>query len=91
MKATKLKNAIKDPIITKSKSLFIEENIRLFDGIANNEDQSIFNILVIKYKMPIFYDKNIRHDNKNKNLVLHIVNTQPDRIPHYLYYCNKNT
>jgi hypothetical protein len=46
-------------------------------------DQSIFNILVVKYKMPVFYDKNIRQhsDNKNKNLVLNIINNRPDRIP----------
>jgi hypothetical protein len=48
-------------------------------------DQSIFNILVVKHKLPVFYDKNIGHDNnKNKNLVLHILNTQKDRIP-YLF------
>lgn len=38
VKATRLKNAIKDPIITKSKKLFIDENSRLFDSIANNND-----------------------------------------------------
>jgi hypothetical protein len=37
IKALKLKNAIKDPIITKSKTLFIEENSKLFDDIANNQ------------------------------------------------------
>jgi hypothetical protein len=38
-----------------------------------------------KHKLPVFYDKNIGHcDNKNKNLVLHILNTQKDRIP-YLF------
>ena len=48
-------------------------------------DQSIFNILVVKHKMSVFFDKNIGHnDNKNKNVVLHIVNTQHDRIP-YLF------
>ena len=38
VKATRLKNAIKDPIITKSKKLFIDENSTLFDSIANNND-----------------------------------------------------
>jgi hypothetical protein len=48
-------------------------------------DQSIFNILVIKHNMHVFYDKSIKHDNnKNKNLALHMVNSQHDRIP-YLF------
>jgi hypothetical protein len=38
-------------------------------------DQSIFNILVYKYDLPVFYSKNIGHnENKNKNIVLNIVN-----------------
>ena len=38
-------------------------------------DQSIFNILVIKHKLLIFYDKNVSHStNKNKNIVLNIIN-----------------
>lgn len=38
-------------------------------------DQSIFNILVIKYNLPVFYSKNIDHNtNKDKNLVLNVVN-----------------
>ena len=41
VRATKLKNAIKDPIITKSKTLFINENSRLFDDIANGDDNHI--------------------------------------------------
>lgn len=39
-------------------------------------DQSIFNILVIKYKLPVFYLKGILHDdNKNKNAVLAVINS----------------
>ena len=38
-------------------------------------DQSIFNILVLKYKYLVFHRKDIIHcDNKNKNLVLEVVN-----------------
>ena len=44
--ATKLKNAIKDPIIKKSKTLFINENSRLFDGIANADDDNENNELM---------------------------------------------
>ena len=44
--ATKLKNAIKEPIIKKSKALFINENSRLFDCIANGEDDNEKNILM---------------------------------------------
>jgi hypothetical protein len=44
-------------------------------------DQSIFNILVRKYDLPVFYSKNIGHvENKNKNAVLNVINntTTPD-------------
>ncbi len=38
-------------------------------------DQSIFNILVHKYKLLVFYCQNIKHnENKNKNIVLNIIN-----------------
>lgn len=38
-------------------------------------DQSIFNILVYKYKKFVFYSKDIGHNtNKNKNLMLEILN-----------------
>jgi hypothetical protein len=38
-------------------------------------DQSIFNILVRKYNLPVFYSKDIDHGaNKNKNRVLNSVN-----------------
>jgi hypothetical protein len=46
-------------------------------------DQSIFNILVRKYNFPVFYSKDINHDeNKNKNRVLNIINntTNPDNL-----------
>lgn len=42
-------------------------------------DQSIFNILVVKYGMPVFYSPDIRHDdNKNKNTVLQVLNNSAD-------------
>jgi hypothetical protein len=48
-------------------------------------DQSIFNILVIKHNMTVFYDKDITHaNNKNKNTVLNIINNQDYKIP-YLF------
>ena len=38
-------------------------------------DQSIFNILAIKHNCFVFYHKQIKHEqNKNKNLVLNIIN-----------------
>lgn len=38
-------------------------------------DQSIFNILTIKYKLHSFYSENITHyDNKNKNIPLYFIN-----------------
>jgi hypothetical protein len=38
-------------------------------------DQSIFNILVIKYDFPVFFVSNILHDhNKDKNIVLRVIN-----------------
>lgn len=49
-------------------------------------DQSIFNILVYKYKLPVFYDENISHcDNKNKNLVLKIINNCADTDKYFIY------
>jgi hypothetical protein len=38
-------------------------------------DQSIFNILVVKHNLPVFYNKKILHnENKNKNIVLNTIN-----------------
>jgi hypothetical protein len=49
-------------------------------------DQSIFNILVIKYEKPVFCHKNIRHDdNKNKNLVLNIINNATETSEYFIY------
>jgi len=49
-------------------------------------DQSIFNILVVKHKMPVFYHKNIGHDqNKNKNIVLNIINNASNYIEYFIY------
>jgi hypothetical protein len=48
-------------------------------------DQSIFNILTVKYKKPVFYHKNIKHnDNKNKNLVLNIINNAKDITEYFI-------
>lgn len=42
-------------------------------------DQSIFNILVYKHNLSVFYDETIDHDtNKNKNIVLKILNDASD-------------
>jgi len=49
-------------------------------------DQSIFNILVIKHKFPVFYHKKISHDeNKNKNIVLNIINNTTDVTEYFIY------
>ena len=48
-------------------------------------DQSIFNILVIKYKKPVFYHKNIGHnENKNKNRVLNIINNATNTNQYFI-------
>jgi hypothetical protein len=44
-------------------------------------DQSIFSILVMKYKLPVFYYQGIDHrSNKNKNLVLAVLNCSPNNF-----------
>jgi hypothetical protein len=49
-------------------------------------DQSIFNILVVKHNLPVFYDKNTRHeDNKNKNIVLQIMNNAVNPLDYLIY------
>ena len=49
-------------------------------------DQSIFNIIVIKYNFPVFYDKNISHtNNKNKNTVLNIINNATNTRDYFIY------
>ena len=68
VKATKLKNAIKDPIITKSKSLFIEENSRLFDGIANNEDTEQESFDLINDKITVLKDNFLKVKNIDENV-----------------------
>jgi len=40
VRATKLKNAIKEPIIKKSQEMFTKESSRLFDVISSNTDDS---------------------------------------------------
>jgi hypothetical protein len=40
VRATKLKNAIKEPIIKKSQEMFTKETSRLFDVISSNTDDS---------------------------------------------------
>jgi hypothetical protein len=48
-------------------------------------DQSIFNILVIKYKFPVFISKDTGHDaNKNKNRVLNIINNTVNTDAHFI-------
>lgn len=47
--------------------------------IHHTVDQSIFNILLHKHKLRIFFKQDILHcDNKNKNLVLNVVNNTPE-------------
>ena len=49
-------------------------------------DRSIFNILVIKYNLPVFYSPNIDHNlNKNKNIVLNIINNDIDIEKYFIY------
>jgi hypothetical protein len=49
-------------------------------------DQSIFNILVIKHKLPVFYHKDIQHQpNKNKNLVLNVINNATNTGKYFIY------
>jgi hypothetical protein len=49
-------------------------------------DQSIFNILVIKYRLPVFYSKNIDHDtNKDKNVVLRVLNRATNHAQYFTY------
>jgi hypothetical protein len=49
-------------------------------------DQSIFNILVIKHHLPVFYSKNIKHsENKNKNTVLNIINNASNTDKLFIY------
>lgn len=49
-------------------------------------DQSIFNILVTKHNFPVFYKKEIEHNhNKNKNLVLNIINNTMNATDFVIY------
>lgn len=49
-------------------------------------DQSIFNILVIKYNFPVFYSRHIEHNlNKNKNVVLHTINNAINTDDFFIY------
>jgi hypothetical protein len=62
VRASKLKNAIKEPIIKKSKILFINENSILFDGIANgdnNENTELMNEQITILKDNFLKVKNI--------------------------------
>jgi hypothetical protein len=55
-------------------------------------DQSIFNILVVKHNLPVFYHKHIGHnDNKNKNLVLHEVNNVTNTTEYFIYIMNNES
>jgi hypothetical protein len=49
-------------------------------------DQSIFNILVYKYRLPVFFSETIKHDeNKNRNTALNIINKSQE-VDEYLIY-----
>jgi hypothetical protein len=49
-------------------------------------DQSIFNILVRKYNLPVFYFKGVDHcTNKNKNIVLHVVNNVMNPSDYFIH------
>jgi len=49
-------------------------------------DQSIFNILVRKYNLPVFYHKDIGHsDNRNKNRVLNVINNSTETNQYFIY------
>jgi hypothetical protein len=51
-------------------------------------DQSIFNILVIKYNLPVFYSKDIKYNTqKDKNVVLNIINNS-ENVTEYFIYLN---
>ena len=67
VKATRLKNAIKDPIITKSKKLFIDENSRLFDSIANNDDDDDENNERMNEQITVLKDNFLKVKNIDDN------------------------
>jgi hypothetical protein len=67
VKASKLKNAIKDPIISKSKTLFIEENSRLFEDMANSEDNEIESINCMNDKITVLKDNFLKVKNIDEN------------------------
>jgi len=49
-------------------------------------DQGIFNILVLKYNLPVFYCELIYHDmNKDKNLVLEVINNTENTDEYFIY------
>jgi hypothetical protein len=49
-------------------------------------DQSIFNILVHKYKLKVFYCPDIKHnDNKDRNKVLDIINKNDDIYQYFIH------
>ena len=52
----------------------------------HTSDQYIFNMLVHKYKLLVFYKKNISHDdNKNKNRVLEVINNNENTDQYFIY------
>jgi hypothetical protein len=66
VRAVKLKNAIKEPIIKKSKTLFINENSKLFDDIANGDDDNNTNEL-INEKITLLKDNFLKVKNIDDN------------------------
>ena len=67
VRAVKLKNVIKDPIITKSKTLFIEENSRLFEDMANGEDMESESMTFLNEKITVLKDNFLRVKNMDEN------------------------
>ena len=68
VRATKLKNAVKDPIINKSKTLFIEENTRLFDEVKRGKDDDENNEVMLG-QITILKDNFLKVKNIDDNLV----------------------
>jgi hypothetical protein len=65
---------------------FINKFINPLVSYHHTADQSIFNILVYKYKFKVFYNENIRHNqNKDRNVVLKIINNNSN---HEQYFTN---
>lgn len=74
------KNEMNNIFLNEWVKFSIEDNLITYHHTA---DQSIFNILVIKFNLPVFYHQNITHDmNKDRNKILKILNenTEADQF-----------